>query len=67
VNRCGGYDRKSPLDLAVERGDRGMVGLLVGKGACVPQSALDQATKRKDEKMLAAPTPSTDRRSTATS
>ena len=53
VNCRGGSVHKSPLDLAVERNERGMAGLLVRKGACVPQSAVDHATKRKDEKMLA--------------
>jgi ankyrin repeat protein len=53
VNRRGGSDRRTALDRAVERNDRGIAGLLVERGACVPQAALDQATKRKDEKMLA--------------
>jgi ankyrin repeat protein len=52
-NRRGGRDRKTPLDLAVERNDRGVAGILVEQGVCVSQAALDQAAKRKDEKMLA--------------
>jgi len=48
-----GYDHKTPLEIAVARNDREVAGLLVDHGVCVSAAALDQATKRKDEKMLA--------------
>jgi ankyrin repeat protein len=51
VNQKGGYDRKTPLEIAVDRDDRSSAEALLEHSACVTQAAVDQAAKKKSEKM----------------
>jgi ankyrin repeat protein len=53
VNERGGPDRRSPLEIAVERDDRGTAEMLLDHHACVTGQARDTAAKKKSEKMVA--------------
>ena len=53
VNEKSAYDRHSPLEIAVDREDRGTAEALLGHHACVTPAATQLAAKKKDEKMVA--------------
>jgi ankyrin repeat protein len=53
VNRRSGYDRKTPLEIAVEANDRDVAAQLIDGGGCVTPAMRDHAAKRNDEKMIA--------------
>ena len=52
VNERGGTDRRSPLEISVEREDLGTAEMLLSHHACVTRSAVETATKKKNEKMI---------------
>jgi ankyrin repeat protein len=47
VNTKGGYDRKTPLEIAVARNDRSVAEVLLERGACVTGSVRDAIDKKK--------------------
>lgn len=53
VNCRSGSDRKTPLEIAVENGDRDVAGQLVDGGACVTAAVRARVEAKKDEKMMA--------------
>jgi cytohesin len=52
VNERGGLDRRSPLEIAVDRDDRSTAEMLLRHHACVTRDAVLTATKKKSEKMI---------------
>jgi uncharacterized protein len=53
VNRRSGSDGKTPLEIAVEAGDRDVAAQLLDGRACVTAGMRDHAARKKDEKMIA--------------
>ena len=53
ANCPSGSDHKTPLEIAVENGDRDVAAQLVSGGACVSPQMHNRAARKQDEKMLA--------------